>query len=127
MRWQYRTILFEFGKDGLLGDKYLDDEEVEKTLNQQGNDEWELVNVTMMQEGLLAVLKRPRRSDNPLLSEQDEPANIISTKQDTFPKKELTVQAIQQEEQEHIRELEQQRRQTMEKRERDLIGDIKIL
>ncbi len=60
MQWQYRTILFEYHKDGLLGDKYIDDEEVEQTLNEQGAEGWELVGVTPVQEGLLSFLKRPR-------------------------------------------------------------------
>ena len=59
MLWQYRTILFEFTKDGLLGDKYVDDEEMEKTLNQLGGQSWELVDVTLLQDGVLAFLKRP--------------------------------------------------------------------
>jgi len=59
MLWQYRTILFEFTKDGLLGDKYVDDEEMEKVLNQLGGREWELVSVSLLQDGLLAFLKRP--------------------------------------------------------------------
>lgn len=59
MVWQYRTILFEFTKDGLLGDRYVDDEEMEKTLNQMGQDSWELVDVSLLQDGLLAFLKRP--------------------------------------------------------------------
>ena len=58
MNWQYRTILFEFQKDGLLGDKYVDDEEVEKVLNEQGSQGWELVSVTAVQEGLLTFFKR---------------------------------------------------------------------
>jgi hypothetical protein len=58
--WQYRTILFEFQKDGLLGDKYVDDEEVEKVLNEQGDLGWELVSVTAVQEGLLTFFKRVR-------------------------------------------------------------------
>ncbi|MDD2464887.1 MAG: DUF4177 domain-containing protein [Desulfobulbus sp.] len=58
MVWQYRTILFEFTKDGLLGDRYVDDEEMEKTLNQMGQDSWELVDVSLLQDGLLAFLKR---------------------------------------------------------------------
>ena len=58
MLWQYRTILFEFTKDGLLGDRYVDDEEMEKTLNEMGALGWELVNVTLLQDGLLAFLKR---------------------------------------------------------------------
>ena len=59
MVWQYRTILFEFTKDGLLGDRYVDDEEMEKTLNQMGQDSWELVDVSLLQDGLLTFLKRP--------------------------------------------------------------------
>lgn len=58
MNWQYRTILFEFQKDGLLGDKYVDDEEMEKILNEQGDQGWELVSVTTVQEGLLTFFKR---------------------------------------------------------------------
>jgi hypothetical protein len=34
--WRYRTIVFEFKKNGLLGDRFIDDEEVESTLNEQG-------------------------------------------------------------------------------------------
>ena len=63
MLWQYRTILFEFTKDGLLGDKYVDDEEMEKTLNQLGGKAWELVNVTLLQDGVLAFLKKPARQE----------------------------------------------------------------
>lgn len=58
MLWQYRTVLFEFTKDGLLGDRYVDDEEMEKTLNELGGQSWELVNVSLLQDGLLAFLKR---------------------------------------------------------------------
>ena len=58
MLWQYRTVLFEFTKDGLLGDRYVDDEEMEKTLNELGRQSWELVNVSLLQDGLLAFLKR---------------------------------------------------------------------
>jgi len=59
--WEYQTILFEFRKDGLLGDKYIDDAEVEHNLNEQGKLGWELVNVTPVQEGLLAFLKKEIR------------------------------------------------------------------
>ena len=59
MQWQYRTILFELTKDGLLGDKYVDDEEMEKTLNQMGGQGWELINVALLQDGVLAFLKQP--------------------------------------------------------------------
>lgn len=61
MYWEYQTILFEFRKDGLLGDKYIDDADVEHNLNQQGKLGWELVNVTPVQDGLLAFLKKEIR------------------------------------------------------------------
>ena len=76
MLWRYRTILFEFAKDGLLGDKYIDDEEVEKHLNELGSRSWELVNVSLIQEGLLAILKRPveeRQSAGPTTTIAAEP------------------------------------------------------
>lgn len=58
MNWRYLTILFEFQKDGILGDRYIDDDEMERILNEQGAQGWELVNVTPVQEGLLAFLKK---------------------------------------------------------------------
>ena len=61
MKWHYRTILFEFQKDGLLGDRYIDDDEMENVLNEQGGKGWELVSVTPVQEGLLSFFKRPRQ------------------------------------------------------------------
>lgn len=61
MKWHYRTILFEFQKDGLLGDRYIDDDEMEVVLNEQGEKGWELVSVTPVQEGLLSFFKRPRQ------------------------------------------------------------------
>ena len=58
MKWQYRTILFEFRKDGLLGDRYIDDDDMHKVLNEQGQKGWELVSVTPVQEGLLSFFKK---------------------------------------------------------------------
>lgn len=58
MNWQYKTVLFEFKKDSLLGDRYIDDDEMEKVLNELGRKEWELVSVTPVQEGLLAFFKQ---------------------------------------------------------------------
>jgi len=59
VNWQYRSILFEFQKDGILGDRYIDNDEMEKVLNEQGGKGWELVSVTPVQEGLVAFVKRP--------------------------------------------------------------------
>ncbi|MDH4317963.1 MAG: DUF4177 domain-containing protein [Desulfobulbaceae bacterium] len=63
MRWRYKTILFEFHKDNVFGDRYIDEEEVENTLNEQGANGWELVNVSLLREGLLAFCKKAYGND----------------------------------------------------------------
>jgi hypothetical protein len=129
MRWQYRTIVFEFQKDGLLGDRFIDDEEVEQTLNEQGRVGWELVNATMVQEGLLTVFKRPGQAD---IAEDDNRAaaiaisaavdpNVASVEEETF-----SAESLQKQEEAHIRNLEEQRKHTMEQQEQCLVGEIKI-
>ena len=124
MQWQYRTLLFEFQKDGLLGDKYIDDEEVEELLNEQGSLGWELVNVAMIQEGLLAFCKR----SVPHGIHSDSDTSITEEASGPMPPAGETISAvtIQQQEREHIRNLEERRRETMSAREQDLVGDIKI-
>ena len=58
MRQQYRTIIIEFQKDGLLGEKYIDEQEVEAVLNEEAVQDWELVTATMVPEGLMLFCKR---------------------------------------------------------------------
>lgn len=60
VQWQYRTIVIEFQKDGLLGEKYIDDEEVETALNEEGRSGWELTTATMIPDGLLLCCRRER-------------------------------------------------------------------
>lgn len=121
MQWQYRTLLFEFQKDGLLGDKYIDDEEVEALLNEQGARGWELINVTMIQEGLLAFCKR-RTTGAAKAIQQEEIRQSVAVN-DPEP---ISAKTLQQQEREHIQHLENQRRETMSALERDVIGEIKI-
>ena len=64
MRWRYRTILFEFHKDKVFGEKYIDEEEIENSLNEHGAAGWELVNVSPLREGLLAFCKKPQRHEH---------------------------------------------------------------
>ncbi len=59
MRWGYKLIHYPLKKEGLLGDAFLDEEEVEQSLNQYGKSGWELVNVVETVEGLTAVFKQP--------------------------------------------------------------------
>ena len=58
MQWQYKTLLIEFQKDGLLGDKYIDEEETEAVLNAEGRLGWELVSTNLVPEGLLLFCKK---------------------------------------------------------------------
>lgn len=145
MQWQYRTILFEFTKDGLLGDKYVDDEEMEKTLNEMGKKGWELVNVALLQDGLLTFLKLPRiEEDAPAIRMTEpvvhsEPADnnsltagpslhspVIGTAYPDSSRESITAERIQDEERTHIEDLERQRKDTMKQQEMDFIGGIRI-
>lgn len=126
MQWQYRTILFEFHKDGLLGDRYIDDEEVEKILNEQGALGWELVNVTPIREGLLAFCKRSKkplsRQDDSLIGSPKKVGIARGKKTEV-----MTAEQLKNKEREHIRRLEMKRRENIRRQEQNnSLGDIKI-
>lgn len=79
LTWQYKTILFEFRKDGLLGDKYIDDDEMEDVLNEQGRNSWELVSVSPVQEGLLSFFKREiQELHKSSMARSEEPAGVLA-------------------------------------------------
>lgn len=131
MQWQYRTLLIEFQKDGLLGDKYIDDEAVENLLNKQGASGWELVNVAMIQEGLLAFCKRPALSEKNQSSvsaanPESVPVRHEPFMQETESSETVSAALLQQKERELIQHLEMKRRKTMSALENDEIGEIKI-
>ena len=155
MLWKYRTILFELTKDGLLGDRYVDDEEMEKTLNEMGALGWELVNVTLLQDGLLAILKRPVGADTVAVGpavraaavaepvdeamvepdEEVEEAPIMVTPflrerpRPTTPAFRQPVSAMEMDDEDELpplRGLEQQRQGGRERREPDFFDDIRI-
>lgn len=155
MLWKYRTILFELTKDGLLGDRYVDDEEMEKTLNEMGALGWELVNVTLLQDGLLAILKRPVGADTVAVGpavraaavaepvdeamaepdEEVEEAPLMVTPflrerpRPTTPAFRQPVSAMEMDDEDELpplRGLEQQRQGGRERREPDFFDDIRI-
>ena len=134
MLWQYRTILFEFTKDGLLGDKYVDDEEMEKNLNKAGEQGWELVNVTLLQDGVLAFLKKPVRQDRgieePVLAAAPVTAPVppvLRTQPGVAPRGPAIDPDYEPEpEPEPIRVTERQRRTVTRNDDSDFIGGIKI-
>jgi len=59
MRWSYKTVQYGLKKEGLLGSSFLDEAEVEQSLNEFGQAGWELVSLFGMQDGLMAVFKQP--------------------------------------------------------------------
>lgn len=59
MRWSYKTVHFGLKKDGLLGSAFLDDAEIEETLNEFGQGGWELVSMFEARDGVIAVFKQP--------------------------------------------------------------------
>ncbi len=129
MLWQYRTILFEFTKDGLLGDKYVDDEDMEKTLNEFGAQGWELVNVSLLQDGLLVFLKRPVEGDAPV--EQPKPAEpeeppVMQKRPDIFSRNRAAAERIYANEREPKHNTDRQRKNVIQTDETDFIGGIKI-
>ncbi len=59
MHWSYKTVHFSMKKDGLLGGAFLDESEIESTLNDYGKAGWELISFTEVSDGLIAVFKQP--------------------------------------------------------------------
>jgi hypothetical protein len=50
-------------KEGLLGNAFLDEAEIEATLNEFGASGWELVSLMEVNDGLIAVFKQPFLKD----------------------------------------------------------------
>ncbi len=59
MRWSYKTEHFGLKKEGLLGGAFLDEAEIEVTLNEFGRAGWELVSLLEVNDGLMGVFKQP--------------------------------------------------------------------
>ena len=64
MRWSYKTIHYELKKEGILGSAFLDESEIELSLNQYGKAGWELVSLLETLDGLVAVFKQPLGIEN---------------------------------------------------------------
>lgn len=59
IRWCYKTVFYELKKEGILGGIFLDEAEVEESLNEYGKAGWELVSVMEIHGGLIAIFKQP--------------------------------------------------------------------
>lgn len=58
MHWSYKTVQYGLKKEGLLGSAFLDEVEVEQSLNEFGQAGWELVSIFPMHDGLMAVFRQ---------------------------------------------------------------------
>ncbi len=78
MRWSYKTVHFSLKKEGLLGSAFLDEAEIEISLNEFGQSGWELVSFMEVNDGLIAVFKQPLSGGLPDLTglESDDEANL---------------------------------------------------
>ena len=63
MRWSYKTVRYELKKDGLLGSAFLDEAEMEQSLNEYGKSGWELVSVLETLDGVIAIFKQALGGD----------------------------------------------------------------
>ena len=122
--WQYQTILFEFQKDGLLGDKYIDDEDVQNILNEHGQFGWELVNVSPVEEGLLAFLKKKIQPATRKVGVRPPDAPAAGSSEDRKIRKAAEQVLVQ--DQELVRRPEKRKKKNIAKGDDDLIGGIKI-
>ena len=72
MRWSYKTVHYEMKKEGLLGSAFLDESEIELSLNEYGKAGWELVSMLETLDGLIAVFKQPLSLGNRSFRFDDE-------------------------------------------------------
>ncbi len=64
MRWSYKTVHYELKKEGLLGSAFLDESEIEFSLNEYGRAGWELVSILETMDGIIAVFKQQLSSES---------------------------------------------------------------
>ena len=72
MRWGYKTVHFSLKKEGLLGSAFLDEAEIEVSLNEFGKAGWELISLMEVNDGLIGVFKQPFSEGISPMEEEDE-------------------------------------------------------
>jgi hypothetical protein len=79
MRWSYKTVLYELKKEGLLGSAFLDESEIEQSLNEFGAAGWELISMIETRDGIMSVFKQPlaRLAAHPV-EEEEEIEEVLS-------------------------------------------------
>jgi len=101
MRWSYKTEHFSLKKEGLLGSAFLDEAEIEISLNEFGKAGWELVSFMEVNDGMIAVFKQPINKVFSRSVEQCKPETLAepaSEPSEIFVEKLKTIQGIEQNE-----------------------------
>ena len=78
MRWSYKTVHYELKKEGILGSAFLDEPEIELSLNQYGKAGWELVSLIETMDGLIAVFKQPLNLETRTFSSPSKASDTLS-------------------------------------------------
>ncbi|MEN8189789.1 MAG: DUF4177 domain-containing protein [Thermodesulfobacteriota bacterium] len=83
MRWSYKNVHYGLKKEGLLGSGFLDEAEVEQSLNEYGRAGWELVSLIEIHDGLLAIFKQPlgEISSRPEPVQKAVPAPVVKVEE----------------------------------------------
>lgn len=91
MRWSYKTVHFSLKKEGLLGSAFLDEAEIEESLNEFGKNGWELVSFMEVNDGLIAIFKQPFGKHLPSFEE----SNVEKEAVEAPLKQEVSVTPVQ--------------------------------
>ena len=144
MRWSYKTVRYELKKDGLLGSAFLDEAEVEESLNEYGKAGWELVSVLETLDGVIAIFKQALGIEIPAMpspqgavavdaAPQMKPAvAIVETIQSVAQEEEKTVEEDLEEDPEEavllddFEEVEESPEQVEEHQTGSDVGNIRI-
>ena len=111
MRWSYKSVLYELKKEGLLGSAFLDESEIEQSLNEFGAAGWELVSMLETRDGIMAVFKQPlaKVAAQPVEQEEEEEEipEVISPRQPPPPERKPVIrsQAVPEEESEPVSDI----------------------
>ena len=82
MRWSYKTIHYELKKEGILGSAFLDEPEIELSLNQYGKAGWELVSMLETMDGVIAVFKQPLDlNTHSFTSPSESPERVVESQE----------------------------------------------
>ncbi len=100
MRWSYKTEHFSLKKEGLLGSSFLDEAEIELSLNEFGKAGWELVSLMEVNDGVIAIFKQPLNNAlSQVIQDEDKAETVVTVvpevQRETIVERENVVHADQ--------------------------------